>query len=81
MQTTQHQAMTGLTTKVMSAFWTHRRAILFSIFLVWKPGAPFLTINAFTCSAVQCSAMHKTSIVHHTQTHTDGYIRNKCNYL
>ncbi len=38
----------ALTSKVMSAFWTHRRAILFSIFSARKPGVPFLTMKALT---------------------------------
>ena len=37
------------TSKVMSAFWTQRRAILFSIFSVRYPGAPLRTMNALTC--------------------------------
>ena len=36
------------TSKVMSAFWTQRRAILFSIFSVRYPGAPLRTMNALT---------------------------------
>jgi hypothetical protein len=34
---------------VMSAFWTQRSAILFSILVVLRPGVPFRTTKALTC--------------------------------
>lgn len=42
----------------MSAFWTQRRAVLFSILRVVNPGMPLRTMNAFTCA---------TGLSHHNQ--------------
>ena len=40
--------MTNTSAISMSAFWTTRSAILFSILVVLKPGVPFLTTKALT---------------------------------